>query len=64
MSVFEWNSNTIDNILLQGDSKSRNSAFESGLIPRERYYFKLLMRKVAKIVPCNISFRGCLHEPG
>ena len=39
MSVFEWNSNTVDNILLQGDNKYRNSAFESGLIPRERYYF-------------------------
>ena len=64
MSVFEWNSNTVDNILLHGDSKYRNSAFESGLIPRERYYFILLMRKAAKIVPCNISFRGCLHEPG
>ena len=38
-SVFVWNSNTVDNILLQGDSKYRNSAFESGLIPRERYYF-------------------------
>ena len=58
MSVFEWNSNTVDNILLQGDNmKYRNSAFESGLIPRERYYFILLMRKAAKIVPCNISFR-------
>ncbi len=58
MSVFEWNSNTVDNILLQGDSKYRNSAFEEGgLIPRERYYFILLMRKAAKIVPCNISFR-------
>ena len=56
MSVFEWNSNTVDNILLQGDSKYRNSAFESGLIPRERYYFILLMRKAAKIVPCSISF--------
>ena len=56
MSVFEWNSNTVDNILLQGDSKYRNSAFESGLIPRERYYFTLLMRKAAKIVPCSISF--------
>ena len=64
MSVFEWNSNTVDNILLQGDSKYRNSAFESGLIPRERYYFILLMRKAAKIEPFNISFRGCLHEPG
>ena len=40
MSVFEWNSNAVDNILsVQGDSKYRNSAFESGLIPRERYYF-------------------------
>ena len=57
MSVFEWNSNTVDNILSQGDSKYRNSAFESGLTPRERYYFILLMRKAAKIVPCNISFR-------
>ena len=57
MSVFEWNSNTVDNILLgiaQGDSKYRNSAFESGLIPRVRYYFILLMRKAAKIVPCSI----------
>ena len=63
MSVFEWNSNTVDNILLQGDSKYRNSAFESGLIPRERYYFILLII-LAKIVPCDISFRGCLHEPG
>ncbi len=58
MSVFEWNSNTVDNILLQGDSKYRNSAFESGLIPRERYYFVLLVRKAARTcVPCNISFR-------
>ncbi len=47
MSVFEWNSNTVDNILLQVDNKYRNSAFESGLIPRERYYFILLMRKAA-----------------
>ncbi len=39
-SVFVWNSNTVDNVLLQGDSKYRNSAFESGLIPRDqRYYF-------------------------
>ena len=58
MSVFEWNSNTVDNILLEGDSKYRNSAFESGLIPRERYYFILFyMRKAWKIMPCNISFR-------
>ena len=39
MSVFEWKSNTVDNILLQEDSKYRNSAFESGLIPSERYFF-------------------------
>ena len=58
MSVFEWNPNTADSILLQSDSKYRNSAFESGLIPRERYYFILLMRKAAKIVPCNISFKN------
>ena len=58
MSVFEWNSNTVDNILLQGDSKYRNSAFESGVIPRERYYFILLIRKAAKIVPYDISFKG------
>ena len=41
MSVFEWNSNTVDNILLEGDSKYRNGAFESGLIPRERYIINL-----------------------
>ena len=56
MAVFEWNSNTVDNILLQGDSKYQNSAFESGLVPRGRYYFILLMREAAKIVLCNISF--------
>ena len=38
MSVFEWNSNTVDTILLQEDSKYRNGAFESSLIPRERYF--------------------------
>ncbi len=62
MSVFEWNSNTVDNILLQGDSKYGNSAFESGLIPRERYYFILLMRKAAKMDNLHYRFQAAKHD--
>ena len=36
MPVFQWNSITIDGVLLQGDSMYRN-AFENGQIPHERY---------------------------
>ncbi len=64
MSVFEWNSNTVDNILLEGDSKYRNSAFESGLIPRERYYFILLICNASIKILCSDVLRtlGLIRE--
>ena len=34
--VFEWNSTTVDSVLLQGDNMYMN-AFENDLIPREDF---------------------------
>ncbi len=50
MPGFEWNSNTVDNILLQGDSMYRN-AFKNGLIPRERY---LSIDELPTVVPWSM----------
>ena len=51
MPVLEWNSITVDNILLRGDSMYRN-AFENSLIPRERY---LSINELPTVVPWSMN---------
>ena len=46
--VIEWNSTTIDNVLVQGDNMYLN-AFNNNLIPREGF---LLLNNLPTVVQC------------
>ena len=51
--VIEWNSTTIDNVLVQGDNMYLN-AFNNNLIPREGF---LLLNNLPTVVCCRQVLR-------